>query len=204
LQQRQSEEQAALQERQRIMRDIHDGVGAHLVGLLSMMKKGVAPSEALQEQAHAALDELRMAVDSLQPVNGDLTTVLATLRYRLQPRLEAAGLQVEWAVEALPEMRSLTPTTVLNVQRILLEAFTNVLKHAGASMVRVTARYVDTPDRLELEVQDDGTGIPEARSRISGHGLGNMRARAQSISASISIEPAKPHGTCVKLALLLS
>jgi signal transduction histidine kinase len=204
LQQRQSEEQATLQERQRIMRDIHDGVGAHLVGLLSMVKKGGAPSEALQEQAHAALDELRMAVDSLQPVNGDLATVLATLRYRLQPRLEAAGVQVEWEVAALPEMRSLTPTTVLNVQRILLEAFTNVLKHARATTVRVTARRVDAPDRLELEVQDDGAGIPEARGQVSGHGLGNMRARAQSIGATLAIERAEPRGTSVKLALILN
>ena len=201
LQQRQSEEQAALQERQRIMRDIHDGVGAHLVGLLSMMKKGGAAAEALQEQAHAALDELRMAVDSLQPVNGDLATVLATLRYRLQPRLEAAGLRVEWEVAALPEMRSLTPTTVLNVQRILLEAFTNVLKHAAATTVRVTARRVEGPDRLELRVQDDGAGISAEQGRVSGHGLGNMRARAQSIGAALVIQHAQPHGTIVELSL---
>lgn len=204
LQQRQSEEQATLQERQRIMRDIHDGVGAHLVGLLSMVKKGGAATEALQEQAHAALDELRMAVDSLQPVNGDLATVLATLRYRLQPRLEAAGLQVEWEVAALPEMHGLTPTTVLNVQRILLEAFTNVLKHAGATTVRVTARRADGPDRLELEVQDDGVGIPEAQGKASGHGLGNMRARAQSIGAALAIERAGHRGTTVRLALALN
>lgn len=201
LQQRQSEEQAALQERQRIMRDIHDGVGAHLVGLLSMARNGGAQAEALQEQAHAALDELRMAVDSLQPVNGDLTTVLATLRYRLQPRLEAAGLRVEWGVAALPEMRSLTPTMVLNVQRILLEAFTNVLKHAGATTVRVTARRAEDPDRLELLVQDDGVGIALKPGQAAGHGLGNMRARAQSIGAVLSIQHAEPHGTAVELSM---
>jgi signal transduction histidine kinase len=80
-----------------------------------------------------ALDEMRMAVDSLQPMHDDFVSVLAMLRYRLQPRLQAAGIEVVWDVAELPPLRQLSPQAVLQVQRILLEAFTNVLKHAHAS-----------------------------------------------------------------------
>ncbi len=49
-----------------------------------------------------ALDEMRMAVDSLQPAQDDLSTLLATLRYRLQPRLDAAGIELVWNVALIP------------------------------------------------------------------------------------------------------
>ena len=85
----QQQEQAVLNERQRIMREIHDGIGSQLVGLLNMVSvEGGGDRRELEVQVRQALDEMRMAVDSLQPMDADLTTVLATLRYRLQPRLQ--------------------------------------------------------------------------------------------------------------------
>jgi hypothetical protein len=187
-------QRATLQERQRIMRDIHDGVGAQLVGLLSLLKRGKTDSAQLQEHASAALDELRMAVDAMQPVNGDLATVLATLRYRLQPRLVAAGIAVDWQVEALPPMDHLTPQTVLQLQRILLEAFTNMLRHAQASRVRVSARHeAGAADQLVLELADNGIGMPDRAPVVAGHGLKNMQARATAIGATLRFD-APPHG----------
>lgn len=194
---------AALLERQRIMRDIHDGVGAQLVGLLSLIGKGRTSRTQLREHANAALDELRMAVDAMQTVDGDFATVLATLRYRLQPRLAATGIQVDWQVDELPAMESLTPHMILQIQRILLEAFTNVLRHAQASRVRVSARHHSGavgPPRLVLEIADNGVGLqrsPEA----GGQGLSNMRARAQAIGALLDITALPGGGTCVRMEL---
>ena len=202
----QNEERATLQERQRIMRDIHDGVGAQLVGLLSLLKKDGSRSEALQEHANAALDELRMAVDSLQPVNGDLTTVLASLRYRLQPRLDAAGLAVVWDVPELPLQEHLPPGTVLQIQRILLEAFTNVLRHARASEIQIHARAQTDPTRLVLVVQDNGIGLDTAKlddSSDHGHGLRNMKQRAQAIGGKLVCTNLPTGGTRVQLELPL-
>ena len=130
-------QQAALQERQRLMRDIHDGVGVQLVGLLDLLERDALPRQVLRDQVGTALDELRMAVDALQPVHGDLTTVLATLRYRLRPRLEAAGIAIDWQVDELPPIEGLTPTTVLQIQRVLQEAFTNAMRHAQAQRLWV-------------------------------------------------------------------
>jgi signal transduction histidine kinase len=59
----------------------------------------------VEEHVKLALDEMRMAVDSLQPTHDDLPTVLATLRYRLQPRLDAAGIELVWNVAVMPTSR---------------------------------------------------------------------------------------------------
>ncbi|HEY0817574.1 MAG TPA: ATP-binding protein [Rhizobacter sp.] len=199
--QKQQQEQAVLTERQRIMREIHDGVGSQLVGLLSMVGQRNTDPAVLEEHVKQALDEMRMAVDSLQPVHGDLVAVLATLRYRLQPRLAAAGVQVRWDVSQLPTLPQLSPQSVLQVQRILLEGFTNVLKHARATEVAVQARLVDDEgggSAIELSLTDNGVGLPEKREG-AGHGVANMQSRAASIGASLRLGPGLEGGTSVVL-----
>jgi signal transduction histidine kinase len=198
--QKQQQEQAVLTERQRIMREIHDGVGSQLVGLLSMVGQRNTDPLVLEEHVKQALDEMRMAVDSLQPVHGDLIAVLATLRYRLQPRLQAAGVQVRWDVSQLPTLPQLSPQSVLQVQRILLEGFTNVLKHARASEVAVQAQVIelDGAPVIELSLTDNGVGLSPQREG-GGHGVANMQARAVSIGASLRVEPGAEGGTCVVL-----
>ncbi|MFH7041311.1 ATP-binding protein [Paucibacter sp. JuS9] len=199
------QEQAVLNERQRIMREIHDGIGSQLVGLLNMVShEGGGDRRELEAQVRHALDEMRMAVDSLQPMDADLTTVLATLRYRLQPRLQAAGLRVVWDVASLPPLAELAPQAVLQLQRILLEAFTNVLKHAQARQVTVSARWLPARDGHAAEVQlrliDDGIGPQAApEGTPAGHGLTNMRARAASIGAVLHIGQGAEGGTCVAI-----
>lgn len=203
----QQHHQAISNERQRIMREIHDGVGSQLVALLNMVARPGAEPQALREHVQLALDEMRMAVDSLQPANDDLATVLATLRYRLQPRLEAAGIGVVWDVAELPELRELSPNVVMHVQRILLEAFTNVLKHARATRIIVRARLCDDGAAVTLQIADDGIGLrgnPAATSagrRRGGRGLDNMRSRAAAIGARFHIDQAAEGGTCITLAL---
>lgn len=198
----QQEEQAVMGERQRIMREIHDGVGSQLVGLLNMVSRRQTDPVALQEHVELALDEMRMAVDSLQPVDSDLTTVLATLRYRLQPRLEAAGIDVVWNVAPLPPLAQLSPQSILQVQRILLEAFTNVLKHSRATEVVVHAHWLDGDGTaVLLKLSDNGVGLPpfDRADTLRGHGVANMRSRADSIGASLRVESAGGGGTSVTL-----
>jgi signal transduction histidine kinase len=193
----QDQNKAKLEERARIMRDIHDGVGAQLVGLISALRRRKETSKNSEHDqdlnlASAALDELRMAVDALQPVEGDLATVLATLRYRLQPRLTEAGIEVVWNVEELPFQDNLTPIAVLEVQRILLEAVTNILKHAKATRIVVGGHLysgrLNEPDFVQLSVEDNGVGIDNVTGTISrGQGLNNMQTRARAIGAVLFV-----------------
>ena len=143
-------------------------------------------------------------VDAMQTVDGDLATVLATLRYRLQPRLAATGIAIDWQVDELPTVDHLTPHMVLQIQRILLEAFTNVLRHAQARRVRVGAHQLLGPGSqrcLVLEIADDGVGLPGDGQERGGQGLANMRARAQAIGAVLEVRSRPGQGACVRLEL---
>lgn len=189
---RESEQRAALSERQRIMRDIHDGVGAHLVGLVNLLRKDHVPPDMLREHAHTALDELRMAVDAMHNTEGDLPTLLASMRYRLQDRFNACGITLDWHMDdPLPEVH-LMPQQLLQVQRIVLEAFTNILKHAGASRIWVRVGR-GTTHGLHLLIDDNGVGMAAAAFTSLGQGLHNMRQRAQAVDAQLDILPS-PHG----------
>ena len=200
------EEQAKLLERQRIMSDIHDGVGGQLVGLVNMIKRGEAnqslfDQKQLSEHAQMALDELRVAIDSMQPVDGDLTTVLATLRYRLAPRLKASDIALVWRVDELPTMDNLTPQKVLQIQRILLEAFTNVMQHANAKTVTIQASHLPEISAVQIILEDDGVGFDLQKLESTGHGLRNMRFRAEAIGALITFERAPQRGARLILTL---
>jgi len=190
----QQQEQAVLLERQRIMREIHDGVGSQLVGLLNVVTQPAPDRVVVEEHVKLALDEMRMAVDSLQPTHDDLPTVLATLRYRLQPRLDAAGIELVWDVAVIPPMAPFAAQAALQLQRILLEAFTNVLKHASATRIVMHANWhgEETPPLVRIVLTDNGRGLPAVpdTARPPGHGISNMRARAQSIGAKLRIETA--------------
>jgi signal transduction histidine kinase len=219
----QQQDQAVSNERQRIMREIHDGVGSQLVALLNMVGRPGTPSQALREHVQLALDEMRMAIDSMQTANDDLMTVLATLRYRLQSRLEAAGIEVKWDVVDLSEVSELSPNVVMHIQRILLEAFTNVLKHAQATQITVQARLhseahvsphaprASSATVATISIADDGIGLGVRRHREpadaaqaqGGQGLDNMRFRANLIGATLQIDEPAQGGTRVTLALHL-
>jgi signal transduction histidine kinase len=205
----QQHDQATSDERQRIMREIHDGVGSQLVALLNMVARPETPPQALREHVQLALDEMRMAIDSMQPANDDLTTVLATLRYRLQSRLEAAGIEVKWDVVDLPELRELSPNVVMHVQRILLEAFTNVLKHARATQIVVQSRRGGDAPMAVIEIADNGVGLRHRARRADpgprdgGQGLANMHFRARAIGATLHIDEPAQGGTRVTLAFPL-
>jgi signal transduction histidine kinase len=203
---KQSEEKAKLLERQRIMTDIHDGVGGQLVGLVNMIKRGeenqsLFDQKQLAEHAQMALDELRVAVDALQPVDGDLATVLATLRYRLEPRLRASDITLVWHIDELPPMLDLTPQKVLQIQKILLEAFTNIMQHANAKIVTVTAKFLTDISSIQIGIEDDGVGFDMTALKSKGHGLKNMSFRAEAIGALITFERAQQKGASLTLTM---
>ena len=165
------------------------------MGLLNVVTQPAPDRAVVEEHVKLALDEMRMAVDSLQPTHDDLATVLATLRYRLQPRLDAAGIALEWDVGVIPPVAPFSAQAALQLQRILLEAFTNVLKHARATRIVLHARWQAEaqPPHVRIVLTDDGIGPrpADAAPKATGHGLANMRARALSIGARLVMEPAE-------------
>ena len=188
------EQAAALdEERRRLMRDMHDGIGSQLITTVSAIERGQLTTADISGLLRDCIDDLRLVIDSLEPGHSDLALALASLRYRLAPRLQSAGLQSHWDLDRLPANGVMAPTQVLQIMRIVQEALTNVIKHANASQATLTAAVDE--GGLEIRLTDDGvgntahaaSGSREHARQPSGRGLGNMRERAARIGGSLSV-----------------
>jgi signal transduction histidine kinase len=190
---------ATAEERQRIMQNLHDGVGSQLVTSLMLVKQGSACQADMVSLLQDCIDEMRMALDSLSIENDDLLPVLGNFRARISSRFSAIGLPLKWINVTLPEIVQMPPQASLQVLRILQEALANVLKHARAATVTVTVGV--EADALVINVMDDGVGV-DASLAAAGHGVGNMRQRAERIGGALQIV-AGTGGTVVRLSVPL-
>ncbi len=191
-------QQTLAHERQRIVTDMHDGLGASLVGLLRYAQSKHADPH-IEQRVKEALQELRIAIDALEPSEGDLASILGNLRYRLEPLLGPSGIQPAWDVAELPRLEALEPTAVFAIQRIVLEAVANALKHSGAKHIYLSARPADDGG-VEIRIGDDGCGFDPSQP-AAGLGLSNMRVRAERIGARLDVISPVGEGTVVRLLL---
>jgi len=187
------------QERQRIMQDMHDGLGSQLMSALMLVERGAVSNDQFAQILRESIDDMRLAIDALTAEDADLTASLGNLRFRMEPRLRAAGMELTWDARRLPEEIGLHPDVVLPILRIVQEALTNALKHSGARAVRVVLLVEGVGDArmLDIRIADNGAGISE--ERVGGRGLLNMRNRAQKIGAQLKVETAANVGTTVHL-----
>jgi signal transduction histidine kinase len=110
-----------------------------------------------------------------------------------------AGLPIEVRIEG--ESRPLAPSVDLSAYRIVQEALTNVLKHAGRAKVAVTFRY--GASAVEIEIVDDGANAADARPATGGKGLIGMRERVSLLGGSLNIERHRGVGFSVRARLPL-
>ena len=129
---------AVAEERERLMRDMHDGVGSQLMATLNAFERGRLPPAQVGDLLRQCIDDLRLVIDSLDASEHNLVAALANLRYRLEPRLTAAGLALGWDVDPHAGSR-LAPGAVLHVLRVVQEALNNAMKHAQATHLGVRA-----------------------------------------------------------------
>ena len=195
-------ERAVADERERIMREMHDGLGAQLVAALAMVESEASTPDGVAMALRGALADMRAVIDSLDPGVSDLGALLGIFRARVDPLLEARGVKLQWRVGELPEGSGLGAESSLHVLRILQEAVTNAVTHARAQRVALETTWQDD-GAVEIAVSDDGSGF-EADALGSGRGLGNMRRRAESIGAELHVESGPTEGTRVALRIPIS
>ena len=188
-------------ERQRIVRDIHDDLGTQLMSSIPLAEHGQLSSEEVATLLRDCIDALRLAIDSLKPLGDDLNAVLGNFRSRFESRLAAAGLQLEWRVAELPRDPQITPEVVLQLMRIVQEAITNVIKHANARVVHITAGYNSLTSTIVLQIADNGIGFDPSITR-TGEGLSSMAIRAKRIGAEFEMT-ASSSGTGIQVKLPL-
>ncbi|WP_295380943.1 ATP-binding protein [uncultured Pseudacidovorax sp.] len=198
---------AATEERQAIMREIHDGLGSRLFTSLSRVERGDMDDAQMAEVLRACIADMRIALDALAPEDGDFRTALGNFLFRWQGQLEELHFQPSWRIEVpeseVPVLRS--PQAMLQLLRIAQEALTNVVKHARPGHVRVALRQTD--GALLLEVEDEGPRlrVPAAHradcaALASGRGIDNMRARARQLGGTLDVRHGEA-GTQVRLHL---
>ncbi|MFI5446368.1 ATP-binding protein [Polaromonas sp. UC242_47] len=179
--------QTLSQERQRLTQDMHDGLGSSLVSALRVVEAGRLSETEVAQVLKSCIDDLKLTIDSMEPVEADLLLLLATLRFRLGPRLASAGITLRWEVVDVPALDWLDPRNALHILRILQEAFANILKHTEASEIRVSTSAED--GGVSVTIADNGQGFShEEAFKNGGKGLKNQLRRAQSIGGKVRWE----------------
>jgi signal transduction histidine kinase len=189
-------------ERARLMREMHDGIGSNLVTALAIAQKSKESPRTIAT-LQRALSDLKITVDSLAPVDGDLVSLLANLRHRMQPDLAEAGLKSIWNAEECPSLNWLDAPNALHMLRIIQEAIGNILTHAKASELRIGCKpsECDGQAGVEIELADNGIGFDPVAARKRNHGLENMDQRARMLGGRLSIDASPGTGATLRLWL---
>lgn len=202
-------QRAAAEERARIARELHDIVAHHLsvvvlqaAGARASGRPAAAALEKIEDSGRQALTEMRRLLGVLrapreefrltpQPGLGELAALAESVR--------AAGLPVRLVVDG--DHAALPSAVGVSAYRIVQEALTNVLKHAGPAHAEVAVGWAD--GAVMIEVTDDGSGNPAAGAQAGGHGLAGMRERAAVFGGELVAGPRPSGGFAVRARLPL-
>lgn len=184
-------------ERQRIMRDMHDGFGGQLLSIMLRAKK---KDEELGRELQQSLDDLRLLIDSLDNVGSDLANALGLFRQRIEPRLNSAGVSAQWNINIEHHDYGFDPEGILNIYRILQEVCTNVIKHADCNELSISADVTD--QAFYLTIKDNGNGF-DTLHNSSGRGLSNIEKRASQLKGVAEITSTVGSGTSVIIKIAL-
>jgi signal transduction histidine kinase len=193
------------EERRRLRRDLHDGLGPTLAGLTLGLDtaRALSPGQAelqellgrLKAETQRAVADVRRIVYGLRPPALDELGLAGSLREEIgRLRCEAPALTV--TLEAAGALADLPAAVEVACYRIATEALTNVARHAQATRCLVRIRL---GHNLEVEVSDDGAGLPDGWR--AGVGIASMRERVAELGGDVVIAPVTPHGTRITARL---
>ena len=193
---------SAIAERQNILADMHDSIGASLAALLASFTTAAVDLADARRRVGEILMELRFLVDSSETPDGDVNLLLGNVRHRMASGIELAGIALGWHVADLPKITGLTARDALAIKLVLMEALSNVLHHSRAKAADLTAGYEPEKSAIAIAVRDDGSGFDPATA-AAGRGLANMKKRIASIStgAVIAIDSTPGSGTAVRIEM---
>jgi signal transduction histidine kinase len=200
---REAHDLATTRERNRIAREIHDGLGHYLTVVFVQLEaaekllakdpeRAKASIAKARELTHEGLDEVRRAVAVLRETGSPRRTLVEGLE-ELASASREAGLDTRLVVQGEP--RPLAEPTAFTLYRAAQEALTNVSRHASAHHVRVELAF-DAEDAVALRVEDDGVGSDRAEG---GFGLVGLRERAELVGGEVRIRTARGQGFALEL-----
>ncbi|RKQ69128.1 signal transduction histidine kinase [Litorimonas taeanensis] len=176
---------AQMEERQRLTRDIHDGIGGHLLSLLVRVQSGDASQSDIEAELQSGLNDLRLIVDSMDHSADDIESALKTFHARAKPQLMASGIALDWKISTPFKPGQYGPKTVLNLYRFMQEAISNTVRHSGANTLCIDLSCTGPSQPFRIYIADNGKGVPDLIKIPCGQGLKNMQARAKSLGAEL-------------------
>ena len=180
-----------LEERGRLMREMHDGVGTHLSLLLSGLQRGKLRDEEVRDAVQLSMDELRLLLDARSPSTETWSRRISNLRHRLEPRLQLAGAATSWRVDDYAEMPRSAPRVPCTCCAWCRNAppMRSVMAGRRTSVTASPCGRRRGPD-LCIEISDKWLR-PDAASpatRGSGAGLDNIRTRASALGGRFELK----------------
>jgi DNA-binding response OmpR family regulator len=180
-----------VKERERIVRDLHDDVGARLLTLIHRSE-----TQEYEEVARAALQNLRETIYSLGTSSGsvDLADAISAWQSEAEQRMDAANISLHWQQNGSASGLELSHRQRINIGRILREALSNSIRHAQPANIKV--EVVNENNSLVVLVSDDG-GASDPGEWKAGTGLTNMRRRAKELDGEIrwAVDAGKNEGS---------
>src|SRR4051812_29557453 len=196
--------EAAEAERRRWARELHDETLQGLGGLKMLLSGAARLDDAAAmrpaiatavEQVTTEIANLRALITELRPAALDQLGLLPALSSLVQRTASTTGLEIESDLDLGADDARLSPELETTVYRLVQEAMTNVVKHAGAH--RVTVRVREDDRFVDVLVADDGRGL-EGATDGGGFGLVGMRERVELAGGELAVESAAPRGTAVR------
>jgi PAS domain S-box-containing protein len=198
------------EERRRIAREIHDGLGQELAAS-KMILDGILIKDTTPGMRQAAIDASQMVDRAIKQVRTishllhppllDEVGLVSALRWYLEGLSERSGIEIDLGVDP-PELARLRPELETAIFRIIQEALTNMFRHSGAQHGIVTIS--ESEGRVLVTVRDDGKGIDEHVMQLKpesvGVGIGGMRQRVAELGGRLRLANANP-GTLVEVAI---
>jgi signal transduction histidine kinase len=208
----QAREAAALAERNRIARELHDSIKQHIFGINASaaaaqaywqrehMEDARKAVEDIQRSTQGAQVEMQALLQQLRPAPLENTSLLEALHIQAQALGFRTGADVQVDLAALPDNERLLPGTQEAIFRLVQEAFANITRHARSRTVWLELRTAG--QALRITVRDDGQGFDPGHAR-SGMGLANLRERVRALRGRVEISSQPGQGTTVLITIPL-
>jgi signal transduction histidine kinase len=190
---------------------MHDEIGSSLtqVAILSevMKKRKDNPEEMtklidkISGIAGSLVDEMSDIIWAMNPKNDNLASFTSYVRQHVSEYLVSAGIKAEFSIPGDHPEIPMTSEQRRNLFLVVKESLHNVVKHSGATVVKLSLDVSD--NKLEIIIDDNGKGFDKNRSLLSGNGLINMQKRIESLGGSFFIDSLPGRGTRITFSVFL-
>ncbi len=169
------------EERERIMRDLHDDIGGRLLSLVHLAKS--KREKTLTRETLKALRDITYSIGPDRSVS--VGEALANWRYEMRERCDGARVSLHWESDTVEDDRPMTPRQLTNISRVLSEAVSNAFSHAGSKNIWI--RWEQEDGSISGYIRNDGK-VPENSAIIYGKGIKNMKRRISDLGGSFNHE----------------